>query len=72
MKKVDPMEIDEMPTFLNELALTFPEDDERRDKLVQCSMGIAVLQKSLKVSNDRLDKINKITKEIIDAMKSKR
>lgn len=37
------MEIDEMPTFLNELALTFPEDDERRDKLIQCSICICTL-----------------------------
>lgn len=49
--------VEEVITFLNELALTFPKDDERSYKLIQSSICVATLNDSLNRIDRKLDEI---------------
>ena len=49
--------LDKRVTFLNELALTFPKDDERSYKLIQSSICVATLNNTLNRIDRKLDEI---------------
>ena len=50
---VEYLNSSEMPTFLNEMALKFPENSRERINLIECSIYIAVVRNVLEKSRQK-------------------